>query len=99
MRLLKKLPRDGRRAALHALLLTDAGLSAQEALSAALDGDRRPGSSERETALPPQERHLCSELVYGVLRAEIRIAYLLSRVLPRPDRLPSLLLHILELAV
>ncbi len=99
LRLLKKLPRDGRRAALHALLLTDAGLIAQEALSAALDGDRRPGSSERETALPPQERHLCSELVYGVLRAEIRIAYLLSRVLPRPDRLPSLLLHILELAV
>ncbi|MGE9984751.1 transcription antitermination factor NusB [Desulfovibrio sp. SGI.169] len=95
-RLLKKLPRDGRTAALHALLLTDAGLSAQEALTAALDGGRADGPV-REAELTPRERHLCSELVYGVLRAEIRIGCLLGRVLPRPERLPILLLHILEL--
>lgn len=97
-RLLKKLPRDGRTAALHALTLTDAGLTAQEALGAALDHSL-PASPQEEGRLAPQERHLCSELVYGVLRSEIRIGHLLGRVLPRPDGLPPLLLHILELAV
>ncbi len=95
---LRKLPRNGRTAALHALLLADTGLSAQEALAAVLT-DAQSDPAGRNDVLPPQERHLCSELVYGCLRAEIRIAYLLGRVLPRPERLPLPLLHILELAV
>lgn len=98
LRFLKKLPRNGRTAALHALLLTDADLSAQEALAAAL-ADAQSGLPGRNDALSSQERHLCAELVYGCLRSEIRIAYLLRRVLPRPERLPLPLSHILELAV
>ncbi|WP_291331568.1 transcription antitermination factor NusB [Desulfovibrio sp.] len=50
-------------------------------------------------ALPAVERNLCSELVYGYLRAEIRIAFVLSRVLPRPQSLPTPLQHVLGLAV
>ena len=98
LRFLKKLPRNGRTAALHALLLTGAGLSAQEALAAAL-ADAQSGLPGRNDALSSQERHLCAELVYGCLRSEIRIAYLLGRVLPRPERLPLPLSHILVLAV
>ncbi|WP_298031205.1 transcription antitermination factor NusB [uncultured Desulfovibrio sp.] len=98
LRFLKKLPRNGRTAALHALLLIDAGLNAQEALAAAL-ADTQRGPTAPNGALPSQERHLCSELVYGCLCAEIRIAYILGRVLSRPERLPFPLLHIFELAV
>ena len=98
LRSLKKLPRNGRTAALHALLLADSGLSAQEALADALSGPLGEGG-KAVAVLPQQERHLCSELVYGCLRAEIRIAYLLGRVLPKPERLPLPLRHILELAV
>lgn len=101
LRSLKKLPRNGRTAALHALLLTDSGLSAQEALADALSVPLGEGQrvDKAVAVLPEQERHLCSELVYGCLRAEIRIAYLLGRVLPKPERLPLPLRHILELAV
>ncbi len=98
LRSLKKLPRNGRTAALHALLLADSGLSAQEALADALSGPLGEGG-KAVAVLPQQERHLCSELVYGCMRAEIRIAYLLGRVLPKPERLPLPLRHILELAV
>lgn len=88
LRFLKKLPRNGRTAALHALLLADSGLSVQEALADALSGPSGTGQGigKAVAALPEQERHLCSELVYGCLRAEIRIAYLLGRVLPKPER-------------
>lgn len=101
LRFLKKLPRNGRTAALHALLLADSGLSVQEALADALSGPSGTGQGvgKAVAALPEQERHLCSELVYGCLRAEIRIAYLLGRVLPKPERLPLPMRHILELAV
>ncbi len=78
-----------RRLAVEALLLVDAGRTAQQALSAVLEAypaDKR-------------ERRLASELTYGLLRNEGRIRFLLERLLPRSADLPPAFLHILGLAV
>lgn len=116
LRSLRKLPCNARTVALQALLRVDAGQSAQQALTEALDQRAffadcsqvahfsAPGAGQTLTQrqgadFPPQERHLCSELVYGCLRAEIRIACVLGKVLPRPQALPRPMLHILALAV
>lgn len=98
-RKLRKLAPTARHSALSALLLVDAGLSAQQALAAAFEQTYVDGKNSVGVVLPPVERHLCSELVYGYLRTEIRIAFVLARVLPRPKSLPQPLLHILGLAV
>lgn len=71
----------------------------QAAHSPAPAGATRPLTQHQSADLPSQERHLCSELVYGCLRAEIRIACVLGKVLPRPQALPRPMLHILALAV
>lgn len=117
LRSLKKLPCTARNVALQALLRVDAGQSAQQALSEALDqrrffADCFPAAhfpnadnttqllTQRQSAeFPSKERHLCSELVYGCLRAEIRIACVLGKVLPRPQALPRPMLRILALAI
>ena len=100
---IRKLAPNARNTALCALLLVDGGLSAQQALATALahvasskaeQGERLPLSG-----LSAVERNLCSELVYGFLRTEIRIAFILSKVLPRPQSLPRPLQHVLGLAV
>ena len=100
---IRKLAPNARNTALCALLLVDGGLSAQQALATALahvasskaqQGERLPLSG-----LSAVERNLCSELVYGYLRTEIRIAFILSKVLPRPQSLPRPLQHVLGLAV
>ena len=104
---IRRLPHNARNLALCALLLTDAGLSAQQALAAVFSAvgaaqAKAAGDVEGRAdtcALPAVERNLCSELVYGYLRTEIRIAFVLGRVLPRPQSLPQPLQHVLGLAV
>ena len=99
-----KLRVTARNAALRTLLLTDAGMPVQAALDMALGAAPHApagqvGSAAFGTALAARDRHLCAELAYGCLRAEIRIDYVLGRVLPRPGGLPRPLRHILALGV
>ncbi|GEM_PF-90771 len=112
---LRKLPCNGRTAALRALLLVDGGLSAQQALAAVLEApeahgssrgsrrnsraDRHSDNSGRCCDLAPQDKALCTELVYGCLRTELRLDFLLHRVLPRPEGLPRPMQLLLALAV
>ena len=105
---MRRLAPNARNTALVALLLVEGGLSAQQALAAALahveegraaQGSHALSSLESSASLPAVERNLCSELVYGFLRTEIRIAFILSRVLPRPQSLPRPLQLVLGLAV
>ncbi len=93
LRALEKLPASGRASALAAIMLVEAGRTAQEALAEVL----RAGPGSRELAA--QDRHLCAELVYGCLRAELRLTHILARVLPNPQRLPRPLLLLLHQAV
>ena len=96
---LRKLSPTARNCALWALLFVDSGMTAQQALAAALSCAVATASDVEASDLAPVERNLCSELVYGYLRTELRIAFILSRVLPRPQSLPRPLLHVLGLAV
>ena len=96
---IRKLSSTARHCALWALLFVDSGMTAQQALAAALSCASATASDTEASGLAPVERNLCSELVYGYLRTELRIAFILSRVLPRPQSLPPPLLHVLGLAV
>lgn len=100
---IRKLAPNARNTALCALLLVDGGLSAQQALATALahvaSSKAEQGDTLPLSGLSAVERNLCSELVYGFLRTEIRIAFILSKVLPRPQSLPRPLQHVLGLAV
>ncbi|MDD4701551.1 MAG: transcription antitermination factor NusB [Desulfovibrio sp.] len=105
---LRGLPLNGRNAALRALLLTDQGHSAQRALALVLDvrGEQPRQSSAKEmtvasqvVGLSFQDRALCTELVYGCLRTEIRLDFILFTVLPKPQSLPRPMLLILAIAV
>ncbi|WP_291438509.1 transcription antitermination factor NusB [Desulfovibrio sp.] len=108
---LRKLPCNGRTSALRGLLLVDDGLSAQQALAAVLDGPvahGTPDSSRQKSraenagrcqGLSAQDRALCTELVYGCLRTELRLNFLLGKVLPRPQGLPRPMQILLALAV
>ena len=87
-----RLPRTARTAALHALLLVEAGDTAQAALARTL-------ATPSDTALSAQDRHLCSELVYGSLRHELRLGFLLRKLLPRPAGLPPEILVILRFSL
>lgn len=93
---LRGLPLNGRNAALRALLLVDQGMSAQQALAAVLDG---PVARQQSASLSGQDKALCTELVYGCLRAEIRLRFILSFVLSKPQGLPPAMLTVLALAV
>ena len=120
---LRKLPCNGRTAALRSLVLVDGGMSAQQALAAVLDApvghrtahgpargpahDPAHGSHKKSCTesfgsgqrLSPQDRALCTELVYGCLRTELRLNFLLAMVLPRPEGLPRPMQILLALAV
>lgn len=89
-----------RNLALKALLLLDTGLTVQQALARVLAAPQ-PGSPKDAGPqdLPPAERNLCSELAYGCLRHEIRIAFVLEQVLSRPRSLPRPMFLVLSLAV
>lgn len=90
------LPLNGRTAALRALLLVDQGMSAQQALAAVLDA---PAARQEGASLSSQDKGLCTELVYGCLRTEIRLRFILSSVLSKPQGLPPAMLTVLALAV
>lgn len=100
---IRKLAPNARNTALCALLLVDSGFSAQQALASALAhvaaSKVTQGGGVSAPGLTTVERNLCSELVYGYLRTEIRIAFILSKVLPRPQSLPRPLQYMLGLAV
>lgn len=96
---IRKLSPTARHCALWALLLVDSGMTAQQALATVFSSASSVACSAESSGLAPVERNLCSELVYGYLRTELRIAFILSRVLPRPQSLPHPLLHVLGLAV
>lgn len=80
---------DGRRAALEVLLLLEQGAQVQAALDAYL----------RNASLKPQDRALCTELVYGFLRAEIRVDFILHSLLRNPAKLPREMYLAMGLAV
>lgn len=80
---------DGRRAALEVLLLLEQGAQVQSALDAYLRG----------AGLKPQDRALCTELVYGFLRAEVRVDYILHSLLRNPAKLPREMYLAMGLAV
>ncbi len=96
---IRKLAPSARHCALWSLLLVDSGMTAQQALAASFSGASELLSITENSEISALERNLCSELVYGYLRAEIRIAFVLTKVLPRPQALPRPVLHILGLAV
>ncbi|MFT4300785.1 MAG: transcription antitermination factor NusB [Desulfovibrio sp.] len=104
---LRGLPLNGRTAALRALLLTDQGQSAQQALASVLEAraEHKRESPLKDKAsvltagLSAQDRALCTELVYGCLRTEIRLDFILSTVLRRPQDLPRPMRLILAIAV
>lgn len=96
---IRRLAPSARHCALWSLLLVDSGMTAQQAIASALATALEARSGSELGELPALERNLCSELVYGYLRTEIRIAFVLSRVLPKPQSLPRPLHHILGLAV
>ncbi|MDY0259080.1 MAG: transcription antitermination factor NusB [Desulfovibrio sp.] len=93
---LRGLPLNGRTAALRALLLVDQGMNAQQALAAVLDA---PAARHEGAPLSGQDKALCTELVYGCLRTEIRLRYILSSVLSKPQGLPPAMRTVLALAV
>ncbi len=93
---LRGLPLNGRTAALRALLLVDQGMSAQQALAAVLDA---PAAFQEGAPLSGQDKALCTELVYGCLRTEIRLRFILSSVLSKPQGLPPAMRTVLALAV
>lgn len=80
---------DGRRAALEVILLLEQGAQVQAALDTYLRG----------ASLKPQDRALCTELVYGFLRAEVRIEHILQSLLRNPRKLPREMYLALGLAV
>lgn len=80
---------DGRRAALEVLLLLEQGAQVQAALDAYLRG----------ASLKPQDRALCTELVYGFLRAELRLDFILHSLLRNPRKLPREMYLAMGLAV
>jgi len=65
---------------------------------AAVDKGRHVQAALEDTGLEGADRKFCSDLVYGVLRARIRLRHLLGRVLPNPQKLPPLMRIALEMA-
>lgn len=104
---LRGLPLNGRTAALRALLLTDQGQSAQQALASVLDAraehkrefSAKDKAEAQAAGLSAHDRALCTELVYGCLRTEIRLDFILATVLRRPQDLPRPMRLILAIAV
>ena len=80
--LLGRLAPSARSVSLRALLLTGDGMPVQQALSQSL----------RDPALPPSVKRQATDLVYSVLRADIRLDFVLRRLFPRADKLPALFL-------
>ena len=73
----------------HVYQGTTQGVTVQQALDSALHSEPR---------LSPEDAALCTELVYGTLRAVIRIDWLLARRLRKPQRVPLLVRMVLRVA-
>lgn len=73
----------------HIVQGTSQGVTVQQALDAALHSEPR---------LSPADAALCTELVYGTLRAIIRIDWLLGRRLHKPQKVPLLVRMALRVA-
>lgn len=78
-----------RRAALSAVLDTCSGADLQAALDRRLE----------LVSLAPEDRALCTALVYGYFRLKIRIDYILSVFLKKPERMPGDVFAAMGLAV
>lgn len=84
-----KAAHNPRAAALLAFMQVSQGLDAQQAVDHVL----------RSHILIPSDRRLCTELVYGALRRQIRLRWLIQRLLKNPGKLPSEMLDTLLLAL
>lgn len=80
---------SSRELALTILLLLDNNTSIQSLLNKKL----------LEYDLTNQNSRLVTELVYGYLRAELRISWLLTQFLKKPKKLPTIMLTILGIAI
>ncbi|MCR5813760.1 MAG: antitermination protein NusB [Desulfovibrio sp.] len=80
---------DVRNACLLVLRLLDDGWLIQEALSRAY----------ADFSLNTKDRHLLSELAFGILRNEDRLEFIRNTFLQKPERLPVPFLHILNIAI
>lgn len=80
---------DARNAALHALVRVKKGETAQAALDAVL----------RQNALEKRDAALCTELLYGCLRTQIRLDSVLHTLLCSPHKLPAEMYQALGLGV
>ena len=87
-RLLQRLKPSARKAALETLLLVDEGQPVQQALSQVLDCGR----------LDERARRQATDLAYTALRTQARCAFVVDRLLPRPEKLPPLFKTCLGLA-
>ncbi|MBO4295490.1 MAG: antitermination protein NusB, partial [Desulfovibrio sp.] len=87
-RLLQRLKPSARKAALETILLVDEGQPVQQALSQVLDSG---GLDERA-------RRQATDLAYTALRTQARCAFVVERLLPRPEKLPPLFKACLGLA-
>ncbi|MDR1242832.1 MAG: hypothetical protein LBM00_08640 [Deltaproteobacteria bacterium] len=52
----------------------------------------------KEAVMPPSDKALCTELLYGVLRLHLRLNWFLRQKLPHPEKLPAEMRLLLELA-
>ncbi|MBQ7617816.1 MAG: antitermination protein NusB [Desulfovibrio sp.] len=78
-----------RKLCLKVLLRLDQGQPIQEALA----------KEQERASLEPKDRQLLTELCYGVLRTEIRLAFILDQFLSQRKKLPPAFCYILFLAV
>lgn len=81
-------PADARALACTALQRIHEGIPVQAALNTLVS----------EASLSGRDTALCSELVYGTLRTEIRLRHILGRVLPNPEKLPAEMQNMLLVA-
>ncbi|MBQ9406447.1 MAG: RsmB/NOP family class I SAM-dependent RNA methyltransferase [Desulfovibrio sp.] len=82
--------------ALQALLLVDAGMHVQQSLAVLLPALFPQTETD---ARWQNKKNLCSDLVYGYLRAELRIMAIVQSVLRQKKKLPRPMLLILGLAI
>ena len=78
-----KKPLGARDMALRVLLRVEGGEDAQAALHRILD------AHAAQAAPDPRDAGLCTELVYGSLRYEVRVQHVLQRFASKPHKLPA----------
>lgn len=76
----------------HALAILDVTIRSGSDVQASLDAELK------HTSLSRQDAALCTELVYGYLRSEIRLSWLVRRFLKAPSKLPPGMFALLCLA-